>query len=60
MHHIVYQSSAVGLPTTAELKFLLRQSRANNQRLHITGLLLYSNGSFLQVLEGQAPAVRQI
>ncbi|UPL50347.1 BLUF domain-containing protein [Hymenobacter sublimis] len=60
MHHIVYQSSAVGLPTTAELKFLLRQSRANNQRLHITGLLLYSNGSFLQVLEGEAPAVRQI
>ncbi|RYU82837.1 BLUF domain-containing protein [Hymenobacter persicinus] len=60
MHHIVYQSCAVGQPTLADLKALLVQSRANNLRLHITGLLLYGNGSFLQVLEGPREAVQLI
>jgi hypothetical protein len=60
MHHIVYQSQAVGIPTTADLRFLLRQSRANNSGLGITGLLLYGNGSFLQVLEGEAQIVREL
>ncbi|QNH61050.1 BLUF domain-containing protein [Hymenobacter sediminicola] len=60
MHHIVYQSYAVGHPTNAELKHLLQQSRSNNSRLSITGLLLYGNGSFLQVLEGTEDAVREI
>jgi hypothetical protein len=60
MHHIVYESFALGLPTNADLKFLLRQSRANNLRHGITGLLLYGNGHFLQVLEGAEQAVRSI
>lgn len=60
MHHIVYQSYAVGQPTTSDLKILLTQSRANNSRLNITGLLLYGNGSFLQVLEGEKQAVHYI
>ena len=60
MHHIVYQSYAVGQPTTAELKFLLQQSRATNARLHITGLLLYGNGCFLQVLEGEEQDVQRV
>jgi len=60
MHHIVYQSSAVGPPTLADLRFLLRQSRLNNGPLGITGLLLYGNESFLQVLEGEEPALRQV
>lgn len=60
MHHIVYQSTAVGVFTTADLRRLLRQSRAKNHRLSITGLLLYGNGGFLQVLEGEADTVRQV
>ncbi|WP_022823388.1 BLUF domain-containing protein [Hymenobacter norwichensis] len=60
MHQIVYQSYAVGQPTTAELKSLLRQSFVNNTRLGITGLLLYGNGCFLQVLEGAPAAVQQM
>ncbi|TGE18360.1 BLUF domain-containing protein [Hymenobacter elongatus] len=58
MHHIVYQSCAIGLPTNAALRFILQQARANNSRLGITGLLLYGNGNFLQVLEGEADVVQ--
>ncbi|GAB3290610.1 hypothetical protein GCM10027348_07980 [Hymenobacter tenuis] len=60
VHHIVYQSNAVGLPTPAELKFLLQQSRANNSRLGISGVLLYGNGDFLQVLEGEKEVVHEM
>lgn len=60
MHHIVYHSCAVGLQTAADLTFLLQQARANNARLGITGLLLYGNGSFVQVLEGEEEDVRQV
>ncbi|GAA4380503.1 BLUF domain-containing protein [Hymenobacter koreensis] len=60
MHHIVYQSSAVGEPTAADLAFLLEQARTNNLRLGITGLLLYGSHSFLQVLEGEEEAVRAV
>lgn len=60
MHHIVYQSYAVGQPTTAELRYLLLQSRANNLRLHLTGLLLFGSSSFLQVLEGEEETVREM
>ncbi|OWP64111.1 hypothetical protein CDA63_05115 [Hymenobacter amundsenii] len=52
MYHIIYHSVAVGQPTTDDLRFLLRQSRRNNAGLGITGLLLYGNGRYLQVLEG--------
>jgi hypothetical protein len=60
MHHIVYNSCAVGQQTTADLTFLLQQARTNNAQLGITGLLLYGNGSFVQVLEGEEAAVRHI
>lgn len=52
MYHIVYQSSAVGNLSVQELKQLLRQSRLNNLKADVTGLLLYCDGNFLQVLEG--------
>lgn len=60
MYHIVYQSTAVGVPTTADLRQLLRHSRTKNYRLSVTGLLLYGNGSFMQVLEGEAATVQQL
>ena len=60
MHHIVYQSTALGHLTANDLRSLLRQCRANNLRNGITGLLLYCNGNFLQVLEGPPEPVRQL
>ncbi len=52
MHYIIYMSTAVKPFTDAELKELLVKSRSDNLRDNITGMLLYSRGSFVQVIEG--------
>ena len=54
---LIYVSAALKLFTPAELRELLRLARIKNQRLDVTGMLLYHQGSFLQVLEGPAAAV---
>lgn len=46
--------------TEADLEALLVQAREKNLRLSITGALLYENGHFLQVLEGEHPTVREL
>jgi hypothetical protein len=53
----VYVSSARKLLDEVELLDLLQSSRQNNDRQDITGMLLYRDGNFLQVLEGPAAAV---
>lgn len=60
MIYLIYVSSAVKSFTKAELLELLVQSREKNLRLGITGMLLYEGGNFMQVLEGDASAVRQV
>jgi Sensors of blue-light using FAD len=50
---LVYLSEAVGHFSRANLADLLVKSRANNSALGITGMLLYKEGKFLQVLEGK-------
>ncbi len=56
----VYASAATHDFTTADLTARLEQSRANNQRQDVTGMLLYTPGSFFQVLEGDPAAVAAI
>ena len=56
---IVYISSATGL-TDSELKELLNKSQENNRSLGITGILLYCNGSVIQVLEGKEDNVNYL
>ena len=41
-----------------DLADLLAQARANNQRKNITGMLLYKDGRFIQLLEGHEDVVR--
>jgi hypothetical protein len=53
MHLMVYLSSASYLFSDEELMDILTKSRLNNSRLGITGLLLYCDGSILQILEGE-------
>ena len=57
---LIYVSSATKLFSPADLRELLRQARLKNERLDITGMLLYHQGSFLQVLEGPASAVNPL
>lgn len=53
MHHIIYMSRATGPLTEDELAALLAAARSNNRRRDITGALVYSEGKFLQLLEGE-------
>jgi hypothetical protein len=43
-----------------ELVTILRQSKANNPSTGVTGVLCYSGGIFLQVLEGGRSAVNKL
>ncbi|WDF32572.1 BLUF domain-containing protein [Arthrobacter agilis] len=56
---IVYSSSAAHPYDDADLGALLALSRDNNARHDLTGMLLYRNGRFLQVLEGPEDALRR-
>jgi hypothetical protein len=53
MLQVVYASAALAPLSELELTQLLMSARANNTRRGVTGLLLYIDGSFLQVLEGE-------
>ena len=50
---LIYISSALREMDDAELDQLLVEARAQNLALDITGMLLYSGGTFMQVLEGE-------
>jgi hypothetical protein len=51
--HCVYCSASSKTPiSSTELESLLEECRGNNAKADVTGILLYQNGSFFQVLEG--------
>lgn len=56
---IVYASTATQPFSGEDLGELLTISRNNNDRLGLTGMLLYRSGRFLQVLEGPESAVKE-
>ena len=58
--YFVYSSRATKPFTNAELLELLTRSRENNSKLGLTGMLLYKNDEFMQVLEGSEQAVRTL
>jgi hypothetical protein len=60
MFHIIYMSSAVVPFSPAELQSLLEVSRRNNTALGVTGILLYKDGNFLQVIEGEKTVLDQL
>ena len=55
---LVYVSSAVRLFSAEDLRALLETCRKNNAKLGVTGMPLYKDGNFMQVLEGDEEAVR--
>jgi hypothetical protein len=57
MYLVAYVSSAVQLFSDTELEALLNKSRANNEKVGVTGMLLYKDGNFMQVLEGSKESV---
>ena len=59
-HCIVYLSSSVGLLQEKDLLAILQQSRKYNSEHGISGVLLYVNGSIIQVLEGKKEIVEAL
>jgi len=57
---VIYVSAARNLFNSTQLRELLRLARIKNQRLDVTGMLVYHEGSFLQVLEGPPSAVNPL
>ncbi|WP_324680062.1 BLUF domain-containing protein [Hymenobacter sp. GOD-10R] len=60
MHQIIYMSTASWSMTDAELAQLLRQAQQGNERGGITGALVYSNGQFMQIMEGEQAALEEL
>jgi Sensors of blue-light using FAD len=58
--HCVYASAAKRLFETDELTSLLQAARKHNEGAGLTGMLLYTEGSFFQVLEGVPDAVEAL
>ncbi len=60
LHQLIYVSTAAQPFSDDELRALLAQARPRNQATGLTGLLLYSEGLFLQLLEGAEATVREL
>lgn len=60
MIRLTYASTAVHDFSPEDLLKLLKQCRTNNGANNITGILLYANGTFFQVLEGDEATVNSL
>lgn len=59
LRSLVYSSHTASGLEESDLPALLEQCRANNERLGLTGILLFRNGRFLQLLEGPEAVLRE-
>lgn len=57
---LIYTSHATDAFSETELGAILAASHANNPPQGLTGILLYSDGRFIQVLEGARDAVEAL
>ena len=60
MRQLLYVSNTAHNISVGDLDDILTESRRNNAMLGITGLLLFIDGGFLQILEGEERAVREL
>ncbi|MGY2134952.1 BLUF domain-containing protein [Hymenobacter sp. HD11105] len=60
LYSLIYTSRAVRPLDEQSLQTLLAQARHHNASQHLTGVLLYAGGRFLQVLEGPRTEVEAL
>ena len=60
VHRLVYSSSATVDFSPDDLIALPGKAKATNERLHVSGMLLYHEGTFIQVLEGDQEVVESL
>lgn len=57
---LMYASRAIPAVDQEELQAILQRSKAHNPTVGVTGVLCFSGGIFLQVLEGSRSAVNRL
>jgi hypothetical protein len=57
MRQCLYVSSSAGRISDSDVAKILERARRNNERDGITGMLLYCDGNFLQLIEGEDEVV---
>ena len=60
MYQLLYLSTAKDLMSDDELESLSTQSKINNHQNKVTGMLVYYEGSFIQILEGDEEQVKSL
>ncbi len=60
MIQIIYVSKATRHFSLRELQVMLSAGRKRNKARGITGIVVYHQGQFLQILEGYAPVVEKL
>jgi hypothetical protein len=58
--HLIYVSTATRELSEEDLLQLLARARTKNARLNLTGMLLYAENNFFQVLEGEPAIVNEL
>lgn len=60
LHYIIYSSTPEKTFRTEDVETLLTAARQNNERLAITGMLIYLPELFIQLIEGPKTEVLQL
>jgi hypothetical protein len=60
VHQLIYVSLAQKKMLKSDLYIILRKARKNNEHSDVTGLLIYSDEYFIQVLEGNKEVVKNL
>ncbi len=59
LYQLTYRSEAKMGISAEDINSILRQSEANNPKFEITGCLVYNEGYFVQLLEGEKEIVKE-
>src|SRR4029453_15249816 len=59
-YQIIYSSQATVPMSLADLEEILVDARAGNERRQVTGVLVYVEGVFMQILEGEEDVLRSL
>jgi Sensors of blue-light using FAD len=60
VYSLTYVSSATNPLSALDLRGLLEICVRNNEKTGVTGMLLYKDGNFMQVIEGEEQRVRHV
>ncbi len=60
IYHLSYVSTGCDCLKYDDIKGILEQSQENNKLLNITGILIYCNKHFFQILEGEKNAILKV